>query len=88
MNRSRLRKNVLRNSTGKNKTLYTKQRNYYVSLLKKSKKNYFSNLNEKDIVDDKLFWKTVKSSLADKVILRDKINLSENGHIIKVNEKQ
>ena len=83
MNRSRLRKNFLGNSTDENKTLYTKQRNYYVSLLRKSKKNYFSNLNEKDIVDDKLFWKTVKSSLADKVILRDKINLSENGHIIK-----
>ena len=29
------------------------------------------------------FWKTVRPSLADKVILRDKINLSENNQIIK-----
>ena len=29
------------------------------------------------------FLKTVKPSLADKVILRDKINLSENNQIIK-----
>ena len=52
-------------------------------LLRKPKKNCFSNLNENDIVDNKLFWKTVKPSFSDKVILRDKINLSENGQISK-----
>ena len=36
-----------------------------------------------NIVDYKLFLKTVKPSLSDKVILRDKINVSENSHIIK-----
>ena len=40
-------------------------------------------MNENDIVDNKLFWKTVKPSFSDKVILRDKINLSENGQISK-----
>ena len=29
--------------------------NYCVSLLKKSKKNYFENLNENDILDNRLF---------------------------------
>ena len=38
-------RNFLKNRTGENKTLYTKQRNYCGSLLKKSKKKYFANLN-------------------------------------------
>ena len=42
MKRSRLRNNFLKNKTEQNKTLYTKQRNYCVSLLKKSKKKYFA----------------------------------------------
>ena len=49
MKRSRLRNNFLKNKTEQNKTLYTKQRNYCVSLLKKSKKKYFANFNEKKI---------------------------------------
>ena len=36
MKRSRLRNNFLKSRTGENKTLYTKHRNYCVSLLKKS----------------------------------------------------
>ena len=51
MKRSRLHNNFLKNRTGENKTLYTKQRNYCISLLKKSKKKYSENLNEKDIID-------------------------------------
>ena len=79
MKRSRLCNNFLKNRTGENKTLYTKQRNYYASLLKKSKTKYFANLNEKDILDNKLFWMTVKPALSDKVMTRDRINLSEKG---------
>ena len=36
-----------------------------MSLLRKTKKNYYSNLNVKNIVVEKL-WKTVKSFLTDK----------------------
>ena len=32
----------------------------------------FSSLNEKDMVDNKHFWKTVKPSMSEKVILKDK----------------
>ena len=83
MKRSRLRNNFLKNRTGKNKTLYTKQWNYCVSLLKKSKKKHFANLNEKDILDNKLFWKTIKPSFSDKIMTRNRINLSEKGEKIK-----
>ena len=51
--------------------------------MKKSKKIYFENLNEKDILDNKLFWKTIKPSLSDKVMTRDRINLSEKGELVK-----
>ena len=83
MKRSRLRNNFLKNRTGENKTLYTKQRNYCVSRLKKSKKKYFANLDEKDILDNKLFWKTIKPALSDKVMARDRINLSEKVESVK-----
>ena len=65
MKRSRLRNNFLKNRTGENKALHTKQRNCCVSLLKKSKKKYFAKLNEKDILDKKLFWKAIRPSFSD-----------------------
>ena len=39
--------------------------------MKKSKNEYFANLNEKDILDNKLFWKTIQPSLSDKIMTRD-----------------
>ena len=55
MKRSRLHNNFLKNKTGENEALYRIQRNYYVSFLKKSKKIYFVNLNEKYVLNNKLF---------------------------------
>ena len=79
---SRLHNNFLKNRRGGDKTLYTKQRNYCVFLLKKSKEKYFANLNEKDILDNRLFWKTIKPALSDKVMARDRANLSEKGESV------
>ena len=44
---------------------------------------YFVNLNEKDILNNKPFWKIIKPSLSDKVVKRDRINLSEKGELVK-----
>ena len=49
--------------------------------MKKSKKNYFANLNKKDILDKKLFCKTIKPSFSEKVMTRDRMNLSEKRRI-------
>ena len=49
--------------------------------------NYYGNLNEKDITDNKIFWKTVKSFLSDKSINSDKIHLNENGELINSKTK-
>ena len=83
MKSSRLRNNFLRNRTEENKILYNRQRNYCVSLLRKSKKGYYENLNIKNVTDNKLFWKSVKPLLSDKSRIRDRINISEKGKILK-----
>ena len=58
---TKLRNSFLKNRTEENKVRYIKQRNLYVTLLRKSKRQYFDNLNEKNICDQKKFWKVVKS---------------------------
>ena len=60
---------------------YTKQRNFCVSLLRKTKKRYYENLNIKFVVDNKLFWKTVKPLLSDNVADKDKF--IENNELVK-----
>ena len=47
MTRTRLRNNFLKDKSKENKRKYSKQHNYCVSLLRKSKSEYFGNLNEK-----------------------------------------
>ena len=63
MHRTRFCNKQLRNKTDKNKRKNTKQQNYYVSLLRKSKGEYCSNVDAKNITDNKGFWKTVKPLL-------------------------
>ena len=82
MIRSRLRNKYLNDKSEENRLLYTQQRNKCVSLLRKAKTNYYGNLNEKDITDNKKFWKTVKPFLSDKSKSSDKIHLSENGELL------
>ena len=73
MQRTKLRNKFLKDPTEHNKISYTKQRNCCVSFLRKEKKEYFVNLNEKDIIDNKKFWQTVKPFLSEKLKSREKI---------------
>ena len=77
MTRTRLRNRFLKNRSNRNRDLFRKQRNLCVTLLRKSKKDYFSNLNEKQITDNKRFWKTVKPFLSNKVQSSERINLTD-----------
>ena len=87
MKRSRLRNKYLKSNNEENRKLYDKQRNYCVSLLRKTKKAYYENLDDRNVSDNKLFWKTVKLSLSEKFSARERISLSENSKIVKT-EKQ
>ena len=77
------RNKYLGNKTDENKRKYTRQRNYCVSLLRKTKREYYSNLDVKNITDNKTFWKIVKPFLLDKVTSTQKITLTENDKIVK-----
>ena len=63
MKRTRLRNKFLQNRNDYNKDESSKQRNYCVSLVRKSKKLYYGNLDEKKVTDNKTFWKTIKPFL-------------------------
>ena len=82
MVRSKLRKTFLKSRPKSSKKAYNKQRNKCLSLLRKTKKAYCSNLNVKDIVDNKKFWKTVKSFFSDKSNNFENLSLSENGNLL------
>ena len=77
MTRTRLQNRLLKNRSNWNRDLFHKPRNLCVSLLRKSKKDYFSNLNEKQITDNKRFWKTVKPFLSNKVQSSERITLTD-----------
>ena len=83
MTRTKLRNIFLQNRSEENRIRYTKRRNFCVSLLRKTQKKYYENLNEKSVVDNKLFWKTVKPLLSDKVAGKDEIRLIENNELVK-----
>ena len=66
--RSRLHNKYLKNRNEENRAIYVKQRSYCVSLLRKSKKKYYENLDKRNLMDNKLFWKTIKPSFSDKIV--------------------
>ena len=60
MKRSRLKNRFLKNPNNENELKYKKQRNYCVNVLNKAKKKYFNSLNNRNISNNKEFWKVVK----------------------------
>ena len=79
MLRTNLRNKFLKNRSNENKTNYAKQQNHCVSLLRKTKREYHSNLDEK-----KTFWKIVKPMLSNKMKSNGRVILIENDEIIKI----
>ena len=79
MVKSKLRKKFLKSRSESDKKAFNKQRNKCVSLLRKTKKAYYSNLNVKGVVNDKKFWKTIK------IFFFDKSNNFENISLINGN---
>ena len=56
MNRSRLRKKYLKNRSVENKFFYNRQRNFCVSLIRKTKKAYFNSIETDNNVNGKKIW--------------------------------
>lgn len=73
MERSRLRNKYLNDRREERRKQYNKQRNFCVGFLRKTKRDYYSNLKTNAICDNKKFWQTVKPLLSTKVKICDKI---------------
>ena len=54
-----------------------------MSLVRKSKKLYCSNLDEKKVTVNKFFWKTIKPFLSNKIVSRKKITLIQEDEIVE-----
>ena len=72
MERTHLRNTFLKNPTVGKKLAYTKERDFCVSLLRKVKRECFTNLIKKNITDNRTFWQTVKPFLSEKNKSREK----------------
>ena len=72
MVRTRLRNIFLKSRGEENKT-----RNLCVTLLRKSKREYYQNLSVENVCDNKKFWKVVKPLLSNKIMSSEKITLVE-----------
>ena len=55
--------------------------------MRKTKKDYFDNLDLRNVTNSKKFWKTVKLLFADKGVNHDKIIIVEDDEIISKNEQ-
>ena len=82
-----IKRSILRNLFSKSKSEadkknYVKQRNYCVSLLRRTKKEYYGNLDPRKIADNRTFWRTVKPFLSNKSVENEKIILVEKEEIL------
>ena len=87
MHRSKLKNIYNKNRTDVNWASFKKQRNFCVTLLRRTKKEYFQNLNVKDLSDNKTFWKTIKPYFSKKGLNSNKMLLKEKGELV-LDEKQ
>ena len=75
---NKLRK--LRNIFNKNRNYenwckYKRQRNLCLNLLRKTKKSFYENLDEKQVSDNKVFWKKVNPFFINNSVNSPKITL-------------
>ena len=87
MTRMRLRNRFLKEPTEMNRLAYKKQRNYCVSLMRQSKKQYYGSLNVNHLTDNKNFWRVVKPNFSNKILDTNRVILRDGGKIISDTEK-
>ena len=83
MKKTELRNKFLKHQTDKNRQEFTEHCNFCVSLLRKSKRNYYSNLNMKDITHDKSFPNTLKPLFSNKTKSAVYTTLKNNKKIVE-----
>ena len=61
-----------------NELAYKRYRKFCPTLIKKTKRNFYNNLNVNKMTDNKSFWKTVKPSFTENTLKDKKTVLVEN----------
>ena len=79
MNRKKFRNRYIKSRTEENLKAFKKQRNFCVRLLRRTKSDYFGNLDPGDLTDNRKFWKTVKPVFSNEVQTNSSITLIEDG---------
>ena len=87
MSRMRLKNRFLKRPTQMNRLAYKKQRNYCVSLLRHSKKQYYGSLNVNNITDNKNFWRVAKPNFSNKILGTNRVILIDGGKSISDTDK-
>ena len=87
MKRSNLRNKYLKSRSEEDRQRFRKQINLCVSLLRKTKKSYYSNLDDKNVIDNRKFLKALKAMLPNKFVNNEKITLVGNEKIT-TNDKE
>ena len=57
-----------------------------MSLLRKTKRNYYAHLDNKIVTDNRKFWKAVSSLFSEKTFRKESITLKEQRKIITDNK--
>ena len=83
MQSSILKNKLLKNRIDEDRKKYTKQRNIYVSLIRKTKNNYYRNFTERNVTDNnQKKWKVIKPMLSNDSVSSEKITSFENQKIL------
>ena len=82
MARTRLLNKLRKFNCPENQSAHKRQRSYYVKLLKRSKKDFYNNLNVKKVTDNKHFWETIKPNFTDKVLKDEKIIFVKDDKVV------
>ena len=77
MKRSKLRNKYLCERKSNSKSLYNKQRNLCVSILRQTKREFFGSLKNKIFTDNGKLWKTVSPLFFEKSFRRECITLKK-----------
>ena len=84
--RSKFRNRFLEENTEESKSLYNKQKNICVSMLRKAKRNYYAQLDNKVVTGNRNFWKA-SPLFSEKTSRKEYIILKEHSKTITNNKK-
>ena len=87
MHRSKLRNKFLKTRNEESRMRFNRQRNFCVSLLRKTKRRVFGKLDHNIVYDNRKFWKTVGPLFSEKAFHKESISLNNNHKIISNDEE-